>query len=64
MKIFVSGIAGFLGNREIYYGDYNFYQKEIEIYNSVTVDELKLACSEHLTKKNSMFFSIWNKNKK
>jgi zinc protease len=57
-----AGVASFLGNREIYYGDYNFYKKELDIYNSVTVDELKSACSQYLTKKNSIFLSIWNKN--
>jgi len=59
-----AGIAGFLGNREVYYGDYNFYQKEIGIYNSVNIKELKEACSKYLTKKDSIFISIWNKHKK
>lgn len=58
-----AGIAGFLGNREIFYGDYNFYKKEIEIYNSITVEELKTACAQYLTKENSVYISIWNKNK-
>lgn len=57
-----AGIASFLGNREIYYGDYNFYKKELETYNSVTVNELKEACAKYLTKKNSIFLSIWNQN--
>ncbi len=57
-----AGIAGFLGNREVYYGDYRFYTKETKIYNSITVDELKAACGKYLTKKNSIFLSIWNKN--
>jgi len=57
-----SGVASFLGNREVYYGDYNFYKKEIGIYNSVTVTELKAACEKYLKKENSIFLSIWNKN--
>lgn len=59
-----AGIAGFLGNREVYYNDYNFYKKELEIYNSVTVEELKNACAKYLTKKNSIFLSIWKNHKK
>lgn len=57
-----SGVAGFLGNREVYYGDYNFYKKEIDIYNSVSVTELQEACKKYLKKENSIFLSIWNKN--
>ena len=59
-----SGVASFLGNREVYYGDYGFYKKEFEIYNSVSVDELKDACRKYLKKDNSLFLSIWNKNPK
>ncbi len=59
-----SGVAGFLGNREVYYGDYNFYKEELGIYNSVNVKELKQACAKYLTKENSLFVSIWEKHKK
>lgn len=58
------GIAKFIGNRQAYYGDYNFYKKEMAIYDSVTLEEVKNACDKYLTKDNSMFFSIWNKHPK
>lgn len=57
-----AGVARFLGDRQVYYGDYKFYDKEFEIYNSVTVDELKKACVKYLKKKNALFLSIWNKH--
>ena len=59
-----AGIAKFFGDREVYYGDYNFYKKELENYQSVTEEELKDACKKYLKKENSIFLSIWNKHKK
>jgi zinc protease len=57
-----AGVARFLGDREIFYGDYNFYKKEYSIYNSVSVQELQQACEKYLKKENSIFLSIWNKH--
>ena len=56
------GIASFLGDREVYFNDYEFYKREMDIYNSVTVEEVKNVCQKFLLKKNSMFFSIWKNN--
>lgn len=56
-----SGVAKFLGNREIYYDDYNFYKKEMDIYNSITKGELVAACNKYLKKNKSIFLSIWDK---
>lgn len=56
------GIAKFVGDRQAFYGDHQFYKKEIEIYNSVTLEEVKSACGDYLTKDNSIFLSIWNKH--
>lgn len=57
-----SGVAKFLGNREIFYGDYSFYQKEIEIYNSISKKELIAACNKYLRKDKSIYLTIWDKN--
>ncbi len=57
-----SGVAKFLGNREVYYNDYNFYKKEMDIYNSVTKEELVTACNKYLKKNKSLFLSIWHKH--
>lgn len=59
-----AGVARFLGDREVYYGDYAFYEKELETYQSITEEELKEACRKYLKKENSIFLSIWNKHKK
>lgn len=57
-----AGIASFLGNREVYFGDYSFYKKELEIYNSVSVEELKVVCQKYIDENKSIFLSIWNKH--
>ena len=57
-----SGIAEFLGNREVYYGDYNFYKKEMRVYDSITMQELKDVCEKYIKNKSALTLSIWNKN--
>jgi len=57
-----AGVAHFVGLRESYFGDYNFYKKEIEIYESITTDEVKAVCSKMLAEKEGIFISIWDKN--
>ena len=57
-----AGLAQFLGDREVHYGDYNFYKKEMEIYNSISLKELKDVCHKYLYKKPNLDMSIWNKN--
>lgn len=59
-----SGVARFLGDREVFYGDYNFYKKELEIYQSITEEELKKACHDYLKPEKSIFLSIWDKHPK
>lgn len=59
-----NGIASFLGNRQAYYGDYGFYNKEMEIYNSITLEQVRSVCEKYLTKENSIFLSIWEKHPK
>lgn len=58
-----AGVASFIGNREVFYGDYNYYNKEIEIYNSVTVEDIKEVCRSYLTPNKSIFLSLWNKHR-
>lgn len=57
-----SGVAKFLGNREVFYNDYKFYKKEMDIYNSITKDELISACNKYLKKNKSLYLTIWDKN--
>jgi zinc protease len=57
-----AGIARFLGDHDVYYGKYDFYKKEMEIYNSITVKQVKRICKKYLVKENSLFLSIWKNN--
>lgn len=58
------GVARFIGDRQAYYGDYEHYKEEMDVYNSITLGEVKKACDEFLRKENSVFISIWNKHPK
>jgi len=58
-----AGIAKFLGNREVYFDDYNFYKRELDIYQSITKKELQSACDKYLKPSRSVFLSIWSKHK-
>ena len=57
-----SGIARFLGDREVFYGDYDFYKKEMQIYDSITLQELRQACVRYLVEQAPLDLSIWNKH--
>ncbi len=58
------GIASFLGNRQAFYGDYSHYNKEMEIYNSITLDEVQSSCEKYLKRENSIYLTIWKNNPK
>lgn len=57
-----AGVAKYLGNYQVYYGDYNFYKKELEHYNAVSLENVRGMCTKYLNKKDSIFLNIWNKN--
>lgn len=58
-----AGVAQLIGQREIFYNDYKFYLKELEIYNSITLSELKKACNDIFNSNKSIFLTIWAGNK-
>lgn len=58
------GVAHYLGQLETLYGDYNFYKKELEIYNSITEDELKTTCKNLFNKDEYFMVSVWDKHSK
>lgn len=58
-----SGISKFLGNREVYFNDYMYYQTEFKIYQEINQKELKAACFKYLQPNRSVFLSIWSKHK-
>ncbi len=59
-----SGVASVLGLSEKYYNDYNHYNKELIIYNSVTVDDVKRLCRRMFNNDEYIFISAWNRHKK
>jgi predicted Zn-dependent peptidase len=56
------GLAQFLGDRQMLTGDWRFYKKELELYEKVTVEDVKALCHETFAK-NSVFVSVWNQHK-
>ncbi|MDA8791977.1 insulinase family protein [Bacteriovoracaceae bacterium] len=56
-------ITGFLGDREVYYGDYRFYKKEFKVYDAISTSDVKNYCKKLFKGKESVLVSFWNKNK-
>lgn len=59
-----AGVAQFIGSTEKFYGDYNHYQKELEIYDSITTKEVIKICHEVFDDNTQVFVSVWDKHKK
>jgi len=57
-----AGVARFLGFRENFFGDYNYYKKELDIYNSMTIQDVMSACKSLFKNNRGMFLSVWNKH--
>jgi zinc protease len=56
-----AGVASTIMMNEKLYGDYNFGTKEMEIYQSVTEKEVKVACDEILNHSGNILLSVWDK---
>ncbi len=57
-----AGLAQFLGDRQMHFGDWRFYKQELELYEKVTVEDVKAVCRETFSA-NSAFVSVWNQHK-
>lgn len=57
-----NGVGHFLGMRETFYQDYAFYKKEMDIYNNITVAEVKSSCKELFKDQNYIMVSVWDKH--
>lgn len=57
-----AGLASFLGERHSIFGDWKFYKEELDLYESVTLDDVKNSCLE-LISKPTVFVTVWNENK-
>lgn len=59
-----SGLASFLGNRENFFGDYSYYKKELEMYQSITLDDVQKTCQRVFGNQEQIFVSVWDKHPK
>ncbi|MGE3608543.1 MAG: M16 family metallopeptidase [Bacteriovoracaceae bacterium] len=57
-----AGLAQFLGERQLLFGDWEFYKKELEMYEKVSVDDVKKSCRDVFSKP-SVFVSVWKEHK-
>jgi zinc protease len=57
-----AGLGSFLGERQIVFGNWRFYKEELNMYEKVTVEDVKAACKEVFSKP-SAFVSVWNMHK-
>lgn len=58
-----AGVAQFLGLRENTFNDYNYYQKELETYNSITADEVRQVCTQVFKGNKNIFVTVWDKHR-
>jgi predicted Zn-dependent peptidase len=56
-----AGMASILMMNEKTYGDYSYGTKQLEIYNSITEDEVKNECQNILVNSSPVFISTWDK---
>jgi zinc protease len=56
------GIASFLGLRESFMNDYQFYKKEMEIYNSINTNEIEDVCEKYLKDEKSVLITSGKRN--
>lgn len=57
-----AGLAQFLGERQLLFGDWRKYQDELARYEKVTVTDVKNVCRE-ITGSKSVFVSVWSNHK-
>jgi zinc protease len=56
------GLGTFLGERQLIFGDWRFYKKELDLYERVSVEDVRSVCAETLSRP-SVFVSVWNMHK-
>lgn len=57
-----AALAQFLGDRQLLFGDWRTYKKELEQYEKVSVEDVKAMCLETFNRP-SVFVSVWNQHK-
>lgn len=59
-----AGVASLLGTMERLFDNYDYYKKELELYQSVTPKEVRKVCNEILGSDDWLFVSLWKFNRK
>jgi zinc protease len=54
-----SGLAHSLGLSQLYFADHTHYKKELEIFQSITTQEVMDVCQDLFEKGPSLFLSVW-----
>ncbi|MBA2403783.1 MAG: insulinase family protein [Bdellovibrionales bacterium] len=57
-----AGLGSFLGERQLIFNDWRFYKTELDMYEKVSVGDVKAVCQEAFVKP-SVFVSVWNMHK-
>ncbi len=57
-----AGLAQFLGERQLLFGDWRFYKKELTLYEKVTVSDVRKECMDVFSRP-SIFVSVWDQHK-
>jgi zinc protease len=55
------GLGQFLGERQITFGDWRYYKQELELYEQVSVEDVRSACVDVFSRP-GVFVSVWNKH--
>lgn len=59
-----AGLASTIMMNEKLYGDYNYSEKELELYMNAKLDDVKSACLSTLNKDLGILVTVWNQNPK
>ena len=59
-----SGLASFLGLREAFFGDYNYYKTELKTYAEISLEEIRKECKKIFRPGSEILVHVWNKNPK
>lgn len=57
-----AGMASFLGQRELVFGDYEHYKQELVNYNKVSLEDVQTACRKIFRAEEHLFLSVWDKH--
>lgn len=57
-----AGLAQFLGERQLLFGDWRYYKTELELYEKVTIEDVRAVCEEVFAQPN-VFVSVWEQHK-